>query len=120
MSRSWLDKEITERKYKVNSEPPSIWIVHNEYQVVKCPKCQVNQFCRLTLIFHLDAQEKPISRSPEVHTNYNESIDALKKLLVTYASEQDPDSGITEELIDGIWKLTCRGKIIGEEIEIRE
>lgn len=114
MDRSWLDNEISERKYKVNSVPPAIWIVHNEYQVVKCPDCQESQYCRLTIIRHFDEQEKPLKDFPEIHTNYHKNLVTLKKLLVTYAVQGDEDSGIKEEYLNGKWKLTYRGEIIGD------
>jgi hypothetical protein len=120
MDRSWLDKENTERKYKLFSDPSLIWLAKNEFQSVKCPHCNETQFCRLTRIWQLDSKNHQIVRGSEIHTNFNKNLDSLKKLLVAYESQSDPDSGIKEEQIDGIWKLTCKGKIIGEEIEIRE
>lgn len=36
MERSWLDKEMTERSYKLKSNAEIVWTVRNEYQIVKC------------------------------------------------------------------------------------
>lgn len=114
MSRSWLDQEATERKYNVATNPPSFWIVRNEYQQVKCPHCNEIQFCRLTRIWRGDPEKPEVAQDSEIHTNYNKSLDELKKLLIAYASE-DINSGITEEHIEGKWKLILEGKVIGEE-----
>lgn len=117
MSRSWIDEISTERKYKLFSNPSLVWLVKNEFQLVKCPDCNGAQFCRLTRIWQLDAQNHNIVLGSQIHLNYNKNLDDLKHLLVEYALENDQDSGIIEEKFENIWMLTCKGEKIGEEIK---
>lgn len=79
LRKSWLDDEETARRYRMKGG--TVWKVHNEYQVVACPHCRKNQYCRLTHIWRFGQKGE---FTPEYHTNYHQSLEELKKLQVTY------------------------------------
>lgn len=117
MTRSWIDKETTDRIYLVNSPQYPLWRIRNEYQRVKCPDCEKIHFCRLTRIWYFDQNKKQRENDPEIHTNYKKELSELKELVVTYSSRDDQNVGICEVKTDGNWKLKRGEIIIGEEIK---
>jgi hypothetical protein len=103
MTRSWLDEEKSTRKYRLKNGLNLV--VQNEYQIVICPHCQEQQYCRLTHIWHFDKQNQC---KPEYHTNYHSELSKLKELLITYVD----GIGIIETQINGKWALMKGDQII--------
>jgi hypothetical protein len=108
MGRSWLDNEMTRRQYRLING--LTWIVQNEFQTVRCPHCQEEQYSRLTHIWHID---KKGTCRPEYHTNYDSNLANLKDLLISY----DDGVGIIEREINGKWVLLKGGQVIGEQYD---
>lgn len=103
---SWLDNEKTNRKYKTANG--LVWEIQNEYRKVRCPDCNIDQYCRLTHIWRYDNKKQ---YPPEYHINFNTDLQALKGLLVTYISNE---IGVREVEKDGQWVLMAGDKVIGE------
>jgi len=110
MERSWLDKERTERSYKLKSNEEIVWIVRNEYQIVKCPHCDEEFFCRLT---HIDQGKNQIIFANEYHTNYKKTMEELKKLRVS----GDNTYSIFEKKVGEIYVLYKNDEIMAEEVD---
>lgn len=109
MGRSWLDEEKTIRHYRLTNG--LTWIVQNEFQKVRCPHCQQEQYSRLTHIWHID---KDGTCKPEYHTNYDSNLNNLKELLISYDVN---GVSIKESEINGKWVLLKGDQVIGEEYE---
>lgn len=113
--RSWLDSEKTDRIYHVDFVEFPIWRVFNQYQKIECPHCNEVIYCRLTQIWHYDSDSNLRNGDPEIHTNYKDSLEPLKELLITY----NRDKGIEEKCIDEKWKLVLdSNEVVGAEINV--
>lgn len=109
MERSWLDNEKTERRYELKSNEKIVFIVRNEYQIVKCFHCDEKFFCRLTHIYEKKNQNLVLK---EYHTNYKKTMEELKELRVG----GDNTYSIYEKKVGEIYVLYKDDEIIAEEV----
>ena len=106
MRSSWLDDQMTRRKYRLSNG--LMLVVQNEYRPVPCPHCKDQQYCRLTHIWHYDAQNRCV---PEYHVNFGTNLEDLKSLLITYVD----GIGVNEVETKGKWILMKGDEQVGQE-----
>lgn len=110
MGNSWLVEEKTIRHYRLTNGLTCK--VQNEFQKVRCPHCQQEQYSRLTHIWwyiNTDGTYKL-----EYHTNYDSNLNNLKDLLISYGVN---GASIKESEINGKWVLFEGAQVIGGEFK---
>lgn len=109
MGSSWLVEEKTIRHYRLTNGLKCK--VQNEFQKVRCPQCQQEQYSRLTHIWWINTDG---TYKLEYHTNYDSNLNNLKELLISYGVN---DVSIKESKINGKWVLLEGEQVIAVEFK---